>query len=251
MICVRRLTRHLLLSLCVGLLQSCTGQSRLVSDSQVTVVEETLEYYLYFPPGYSDDTDRTYGLLLFLHGGGEAGQDLEMLKKQGPPKRLLEGPELPFLVLAPQHPHPRKWWNTRAVKQLLDEVVASHRVDPDRIYLSGLSRGASACWEMAVNYPDTFAAMAVVCGMTPLPYAHWIDPALPIWVFHGTDDPVIPFSESVEMVDVLKKKGYDVRLTAYEAVGHNAWDRAYADEQLYRWLEEQRRPATSEKPRNP
>ena len=83
--------------------------------------------------------------------------------------------------------------------------------------------------------------MAVVCGMTPVPYADWIDAEMPIWVFHGTADPIIPFSESREMVDALKKRGVDIRLTAYEGVGHNAWDQAYADEELYRWLAAQRR----------
>lgn len=223
------------------LLHSCMAQSRLIPGREETVVRQALEYYLYFPPGYDENRTEAYGLLLFLHGGGESGQDLEKLKEQGPPKRLLEGPDLPFLVLTPQHPEPRRWWNTRAVKQLLDRVVASHHVDRDRIYLTGLSRGATACWEMAVHYPDTFAAMAVVCGMAPGPYAHWIRPDLPIWVFHGTEDQVIPFSQSSKMVETLRERGQEVLFTAYEGVGHNAWDRAYADEALFRWLAAQKR----------
>jgi predicted peptidase len=228
-----RLTCFLLTGL---FLVGCSAQSRLIRGSEKTMVSETLEYYLYFPPEYQTEPDRTFGLLLFLHGGGESGRNLELLITQGPPKRLLEGPDLPYLVLAPQHPYPKKWWNTRAVKQLLDQVVRQHRVDTDRLYLTGLSRGASACWEMAVQYPDTFAAMAVVCGMTPVPYAHWIDPELPIWVFHGTADPVIPFKESEDMVAKLQSLGREVRFTVYEGVGHNAWDRAYATEELYGWF---------------
>ena len=96
--------------------------------------------------------------------------------------------------------------------------------------------GGNACWEIATQYPETFAAMAVVCGMTPVPYAHWISKSMPIWVFHGTDDPVIPFSESEEMVRKLKEMGYDAQLTAYKGVGHNAWEKAYQEERLYTWF---------------
>ncbi|WP_088340923.1 carboxylesterase family protein [Robiginitalea sediminis] len=231
----------LLCTLCgFWLLSGCADPPRLGSGRFEATVSEPLEYYLYVPPQYSPDGPPS-GLILFLHGGGESGQDLEKHKAQGPPKRLLEGPDLPFMVLAPQHPEPRKWWNTRAVKELLDHIVDRYNVDPDRIYLSGLSRGATACWEMAVHYPDTFAAMAVVCGMTPVPYAHWMRPDMPVWVFHGTEDPVIPFSESDDMVEKLRSMGRPVRFTPYEGVGHNAWDAAYADEALYSWLAAQRR----------
>ena len=219
---------------------ACSDPPRLASGRFNAQVSESFEYYLYVPPDYSKSGPSS-GLLLFLHGGGESGKELEQLRKYGPPKRLLEGPDLPFMVLAPQNPHPRQWWNTRAVKQLLDEIVDTYNVDPARIYLSGLSRGGSAAWEMAVHYPETFAAMAVVCGMTPVPYAHWLDAHLPIWVFHGTADSVIPYAESAEMVEALKSMGRPVRFTTYEGVGHNAWDRAYANDSLYAWLAAQSR----------
>ena len=222
-------------------LLACSAQSRLVTGTQQTEVRETLNYYLYYPPGYSESAAEPYPLLLFLHGGGESGQDLETLKTGGPPKMLAEGYEFPFLILAPQNPHAKQWWNVRAVKQLLDTVVQHNNVDPRRIYLTGLSRGGSACWDMAVQYPETFAAMAVVCGMAPLPYASWIDKQLAIWVFHGTEDRVIPFSESEQMVARLRELGYDVTFTSYEGVGHNAWDRAYLTDGLFEWFTRRRR----------
>ena len=229
-----------LLAACL-VLQGCSAQSRLISASQQTTVSETLQYYLYYPPGYDDSASEPYPLLLFLHGGGESGQDLETLKTGGPPKMLAEGHEFPFLILAPQNPHEKQWWNVRAVKQLLDTVVHNNRVDPGRIYLTGLSRGGSACWEMAVQYPETFVAMAVVCGMAPVPYASWIDKQLAIWVFHGTEDKVIPFSESEQMVSRLRELGYDVTFTAYEGVGHNACEQAYLTEGLFEWFARHRR----------
>ncbi|MGB3152555.1 MAG: PHB depolymerase family esterase, partial [Maribacter sp.] len=129
--------------------------------------------------------------------------------------------------------------NTRAVKQLLDSIVSDNRVDKNRIYLTGLSRGGGAAWEMAVQYPETFAAMAVVCGMTPLPYASWINKEMPMWVFHGEEDDSIPISESETMVAKLKEMGYSVKFTKYAGVGHNSWINAYKTEELYEWLVKQ------------
>lgn len=214
----------------------CSEQTRLQAGREKVTLSETLSYYLYVPPEYTTQPKADFPMLLFLHGGGESGAELEEIQKNGPPKLLAEGKEFPFLILAPQNPHEKQWWNVRAVMALLDKVVAENRVDINRLYLTGLSRGGNACWEIAAQYPGTFAAMAVVCGMTPVPYAHWIDKKMPIWVFHGTEDPVIPFSESQEMVDRLTSMGYEVRLTAYEGVGHNAWEKAYLEEELYTWF---------------
>lgn len=219
----------------------CGEPSGLISGRETVSVSETLEYFLYYPPAYPTKKNEDFPLLLFLHGGGESGASLEMVRKNGLPKLVSEGAEFPFLILAPQNPHKKEWWNVRAVMALLEKVISENRVDRSRIYLTGLSRGGSACWELATQFPDTFAAMAVVCGMTPTPYAHWIDRELAIRVFHGTEDPVIPFSESREMVKKLQEMGYDVKLTAYEGVGHNSWERAYKEEGLYDWFLEHSR----------
>lgn len=226
---------------CLVLLTSCAAQTNLVEGQLTTVTKENLRYYLYYPQDYLENENKSFGLLLFLHGGGDAGRDLESLTSGGPPKMLVEGKQFPFLVLAPQNPHKKKWWNTTAVVQLLDSIVASNRVDSKRVYLTGLSRGASAAWELATQYPKKFAAMAVVCGMTPLPYAHWIDKNMPIWVFHGDKDEVIPVSESDNMVQKLNSMGYEVKYTRYENVGHNCWDKAYTTEELYEWISQQKR----------
>ncbi|MEO1012913.1 MAG: prolyl oligopeptidase family serine peptidase [Bacteroidota bacterium] len=228
-----------LLTACI--LEGCTAQStsNLIDAEQRTVIKEDLRYYLYYPKGYESEPNADFPLLLFLHGGGESGDSLKTIKKNGPPKLIVEGKEFPFLILAPQNPYRKKWWNVRAVNQLLDSVIRQNRVDPHRIYLTGLSRGGSAAWEMAVQYPDKFAALAVVCGMAPVPYASWINKELPIWVFHGEEDKSIPFSESEEMVRALKQMGYNVRFTNYPGVGHNSWVQAYTTEELYTWFMEQ------------
>ncbi len=244
-------------------LQSCSAQSkyRLIDAEQETVLKDTYSYYLYYPENYEDVVhqkdiennedvadkkevkvaqEKKFPLLLFLHGGGESGDSLVKVRRNGPPKLIAQGKKFPFLILAPQNPHKKKWWDTRAVKQLLDTIVANNNVDKQRIYLTGLSRGGGAAWEMAVQYPETFAAMAVVCGMTPVPYASWINKKMPMWVFHGADDKSIPVSESDEMVKKLREMGYDVRYTKYKGVGHDSWIQAYDTETLYDWFVQQK-----------
>lgn len=235
--------RLLVVFMGIALFQGCSAQSnsRLIDASFETVIKEEFQYYLYFPENYDTNKDEKFPLLLFLHGGGESGGDLEEIKTNGPPKLIAEGNEFPFLILAPQNPHEKKWWNTHALIELLDEVAVNNRVDKNRIYLTGLSRGGGAAWELAVQYPKKFAALAVVCGMSPLPYAGWLDKEMPIWVFHGTEDQSIPFSESEEMVKKLQAMGYDVKFTAYDGVGHNSWEKAYTTEALYDWFIEQKR----------
>ncbi|MGB5370761.1 MAG: alpha/beta fold hydrolase [Flavobacteriaceae bacterium] len=234
---------HVITLMVTILLQGCAAQSKsqLINGSMETVVTEKLRYYLYYPEDYKVDSLEQFPLLLFLHGGGESGDSLVSVKRNGPPKLIARGKQFPFLILAPQNPHRTKWWNTEAVVQLLDTIVADNRVDKKRIYLTGLSRGGGAAWELAVQHPDKFAAMAVVCGMAPLPYAAWIDKKMPIWVFHGEEDESIPISESENMVKRLLGMGYQVRFTRYPGVGHDAWIQAYDTEELYEWFMEQAR----------
>lgn len=240
---VQRNMRNFLLVSSFLLLQGCAAQSspHLIDSELKTVTTEALSYYLYYPEDYDHKPEKKFPILLFLHGGGESGDSLVAIKRNGPPKMIVDGKQFPFLILAPQNPYQKKWWNTRAVNQLLDTIVANNRVDTKRIYLTGLSRGGGAAWEMAVQYPEKFAAMAVVCGMTPVPYASWIDKNMPIWVFHGEEDKSIPIAESATMVNRLKGMGYDVKFTRYPNVGHNSWIKAYSTEELYEWFMEQER----------
>lgn len=227
----------------IFIFQSCAAQSksRFIDAEQETVTTEKFSYYLYYPKDYDLKVNEKFPLLLFLHGGGESGENLKEIKRNGPPKLIAEGKEFPFLILAPQNPYRKKWWNTKALMQLLDTIVENNQIDKKRIYLTGLSRGGGAAWEMAVQYPEKFAALAVVCGMTPLPYAAWLDKNMPIWVFHGEDDKSIPISESETMVTKLKSMGYNVRFTRYAGVGHDSWVRAYNTEGLYEWFIQQKR----------
>tara|TARA_R110002050_G_scaffold116847_2_gene233377 strand:- start:18362 stop:19075 length:714 start_codon:yes stop_codon:yes gene_type:complete len=217
----------------------CSAQSHLIEHEIETVIVEKIKYYLYYPKDYEADKNKKFGILLFLHGSGdipsEVGQSIP------PPKLLTDGTEFPFLILVPQLLDAKKMWNTRSVMQLLDTVVENNRIDSKKIYLSGVSRGAAAAWNLVVEYPNTFAALAVVCGMAPTPYANWIDKDLPIWVFHGEEDKSIPISESKNMVNRLLQMNYNVKFTWYKGAGHNIWDTVYTNSELYNWLNSQKK----------
>jgi len=202
--------------------------------------EQPINYLLYLPQEYTDSGEQVFPLLLFLHGGGEGGDDVEKVKTHGPPMLVEQGQDFPFIILSPQNPYQRKFWDTKAIYALLEEIMQEYRVDSSRIYLSGLSRGGYGAWTLAMEYPERFAALAPVCGAVPSSYAGWV-PEIPIWVFHGADDPVINLEESVDMVNALKRLDHQVKLTVYENTGHNSWVQAYNDPELYRWLMKQQR----------
>lgn len=204
-------------------------------------IQKTLamQYLLYFPPDYTADAGRRWPLLVFLHGSGERGNDLRRAAIHGPPKHIAAGRHYPFIVATPQCPADR-WWDHEVVFALIDELVLRHRIDPDRIYLTGLSMGGFATWGMAMERPDYFAAIAPVCGGGNRHQATRLKD-LPVWAFHGAEDMVVPPERSQELVEAIRAAGGQPRLTIYPGVGHNSWDPAYDDPTLYTWLRAQRR----------
>ena len=193
-----------------------------------------VHYLLSLPDDYSPRGDPS-PLLLFLHGGGESGHDLAKVKKHGPPQLIESGQKLPFVVVSPQNPGANQFWDEDALLRLLDHLENTLNLDRDRIYLTGLSRGGYGAWRLALENPDRFAALLVVSGAAPAPYASWLGD-LPTWVFHGAKDPVIPVSESQRMVDAIKTRGGNVRLTVYPDASHDAWTETYANPEIYQWL---------------
>jgi len=213
--------------------------------TQSPVSGTTLKYLLYVPE--TATADRPVPLVLFLHGGGEGGNDLQKVKKHGLPKLIAAGKEFPFIVVSPQNPSETQFWDDQQLFRLLDEVQAAHPVDPSRIYLTGLSRGGYGAWRLAIQDPDRFAALVPISGGGAVPYAKKIK-HVPTWVFHGAKDPDIPLSESQRMVDALKSAGGNVRFTIYPEAQHDAWSETYDNPELYEWLLQQRRTDNSTKP---
>lgn len=201
-----------------------------------------LGYLLYLPPEYETDTAKKWPLVLFLHGAGERGSDIEQVKKHGPPKLAGQTRDFPFILVSPQCP-PDTWWDVDGLKALLDETVAKHRVDKERIYCTGLSMGGFGTWSFAIKHPDLFAAIAPICGGGEPLNAKRIT-HVPAWVFHGAKDDVVPLERSNEMVDALKKAGGTVEFTVYPEAGHDSWTETYDNSKLYDWiLSHTRKPA--------
>lgn len=191
------------------------------------------DYLLFLPEGY-DGNSRRWPLILFLHGSGQRGDNLELVKEHGVAKIVEQRPDLPFIVVSPQCPA-EGWWASEVLAALLDEIEKNYRVDPKRIYLTGLSMGGFGTWQLAADQPHRFAAIAPICGRGNPLLTHRIA-HLPIWVFHGAKDKIVPLSNSRDMVRSLRKHGATPRFTIYRDAAHDSWTRTYENPRLYEWL---------------
>ncbi|MEE9167940.1 MAG: prolyl oligopeptidase family serine peptidase [Candidatus Neomarinimicrobiota bacterium] len=198
-----------------------------------------VQYLLYVPPDY-EKGDGKWPLLLFLHGMGERGNDLERVKIHGPANMISQGEDFPFVVVSPLCPRDQ-WWEVDALTVVLDAVIEQYRIDENRVYVTGLSMGGYGTWRLAYTNPGRFAAAVPICGGGDPEKVHLMA-NVPTWVFHGAKDKAVPLEMSQEMVDALKAAGGDVRFTVYPEAGHvEAWENAYGDPGLWEWLASQRR----------
>ncbi|MBM3763379.1 MAG: phospholipase [Acidobacteria bacterium] len=217
-------------------------------------------YSVYVPSNYS--TISRWPVILFLHGSGESGSDGVKQTAIGLPQAIRLFPErFPAIVVMPQSVLNRPWvdpvWQANAL-QALDATLKEFSVDQDRVYLTGLSKGAAGAWYLAMRAKDRFAALAPICGRiepstnSTAPWsgietvtfdqaAKLLGPDLPIWVHHGDADKTVPVEQSRQIVAALKTIGNPVRYSEYEGVGHNSWDRAYQDAAFSQWIFSQHR----------
>ncbi|MFT3934690.1 MAG: prolyl oligopeptidase family serine peptidase [Chitinophagaceae bacterium] len=201
-------------------------------------VQET-QYLLYLPDAYNNDTTMKWPLVLFLHGSGEAGVDIEKIKVHGPPKLIEAGKKFPFIVVSPQAP-PNTGWQSEVIKGLLDDVKKKYRVDNDRVYLTGLSMGGFGTWDLAEKYPNEFAAIVPICGGGDTSKV-WKLRHTPVWCFHGALDNVVPIASSQRMVDALKPYNANVKFTVYPTANHNSWEVTYNNDSVYTWMLSQKK----------
>jgi predicted peptidase len=200
-----------------------------------------LDYLIALPEGYDAEGDAV-PLVLFLHGAGERGDDLDKVKMHGPPKMVEQGRDFGAIVVSPQCPAD-SWWTYEvdALIALLDKIEREHNIDPKRIYVTGLSMGGYGTFALAARQPERFAAAVPICGGGEL-FAAWRLTKLPLWVFHGEADRVVPAEESERLDRMIQRAGGNrVKLTIYPGVGHNSWDKAYSDDAMWDWLFEQKR----------
>ncbi|QDU92876.1 carboxylesterase family protein [Lignipirellula cremea] len=234
------LLRSLFLLLCGLVVANCGAEEPAGRQRPAELqakVDVQMKYLLYLPKDY--DQQESWPVLLFLHGSGERGSDLEKVKMHGPPKRIAAGEDFPFIVVSPQCP-PGKWWEPLELVALLDDLAGEYKVDKDRLYLTGLSMGGFGAWRLAFAFPDKFAAVAPICGGGEIYWARDIA-HLPIWVFHGAKDRGVPLERSQSMVDALKESGGDPKFTIYPEAGHDSWTETYDNPQFYAWLLDQKK----------
>lgn len=232
--------------------------SEVFHSRTLTIEGKTFQYRVFVPKGWS--RKKTWPVILFLHGAGERGDDnLEQTRVGLGPAILRQQDGFNSIVVMPQCPANR-WWSEPDMQAMalksLDQTAKKFNVAATRTYLTGLSMGGYGSWAIAAMNPNRFAAVVVVCGgVLPPPrlnlpqamtgFAAEADPygavaarvgKTPVWVFHGDADLAVPVTESRKMVEALKAGHGDVRYNEYPGVGHNSWDKAYAEPELFPWL---------------
>jgi poly(3-hydroxybutyrate) depolymerase len=210
--------------------QTFSGEVRKSFDGQ---------FLLYLPRGFSQHPAVEYPLLIFLHGSGESGIDIDNVKKHGPPQFLDSRPDFPFIVASPQAPYPPRGFDPEELTILLNQLLQRLPIDKDRVYLTGFSMGGYGTYSWASAHPETFAAIAPVSGAARPEDACNLR-GVPIWAFHGAQDDTVKVEKDEAGVNAIKACGGDITFTVYPDVGHSS-DRTYADPQLYQWLLEHRR----------
>jgi acetyl esterase/lipase len=214
----------------------------------------TYRYQVYLPEEWRRDDRKQWPIILFLHGRGERGSEGMWQTQIGLPQAVRDHPDRwPFVIVMPQCPLPSYWTDPDMLAMAiatLDQETAEFHGDPERTYLSGVSLGGYGAWELARLHPRRWASIAISSSgvfwsyaperwqevaTLPAEYAHALG-RTPVWLFHGTEDNVVPPRESELMYEALKTAGGRVRLWLYQGLKHDCWTRAYDEPELPRWL---------------
>jgi len=238
---------------CVFINAAKAQSSRFSVNQYMNGKGDTLNYRMLFP---DSDTMRKYPLIIFLHGSGERGNDNEAQLKWGVMNFATDQMMAahPAFVIAPQCPQNMGWSNfsgrgngidmrldakpskpMELLIALVHEMMKNKSIDTNRIYITGLSMGGFGTYDAIERYPDLFAAAMPVCGGGDVSKAATIA-HIPIWNFHGIEDPAVNPEYSVAMLQALMKAGAHPGFTFYPAVGHFSWLAAYSDPLALEWL---------------
>lgn len=225
------------------------------SHKNASIASYSMPYRLFVPDSY--DPNKTYPLVLFLHGAGERGTDNTIQVDGSRGARLwaeaVNQAAHPCFVLAPQCPADKQWVNTswsigsystgkvamsaelKMVKDIIDSLMKSYKIDVNQLYITGLSMGGYGTWDFIVRYPDMFRAAIPICGAGDPTKAASIK-NVNIWCFHSSDDGTVPVSGTRDMVNALNTVGGNVKYTEYNDWGHSSWVPAYDNSGLVNWL---------------
>jgi predicted peptidase len=201
---------------------------------------EERAYVVYVPRNY--DPRKAWPLIVFLHGAGERGDDGLVQTEVGIGSAIRRNAErFPAIVVMPQCPE-GVWWDKAVedIERAYALTLEEYTIDPDRIYLTGLSMGGFATWQYGPQHIERWAAMLPICGGGTVEDAATLA-KVPIWAFHGADDTTVKPEQSRRMVEAIKAAGGDIRYTEFEDTGHNSWDSAYRDKKVIQWLLKQQK----------
>ncbi len=238
--------------------QSDEPSKAVFTKEQLIVDGDTLPYRLLLPANY--DQNKSYPLVLFLHGAGERGTDNELQLVHG--AELFLQPEVrakyPAIVVFPQCAKEMTWsgytwksdgsidYNLEQIEKtpvlhqillsaLLTELNSNYKLDQQRQYIGGLSMGGMGTFETVRQHPHRFAAAFPICGGAPpqvaseLTTPRW-------WIFHGAEDQVVLPENSTKIHDAMKALDINAKLSLYPGVGHDSWTNAFAEPELLEWL---------------
>ena len=232
--------KSLLKTAVAALLFSVPSFAQVVKEGSFNVKiqqEKQLDYLLYEP----EDTKSAKPLIIFLHGSGERGNDLEKVKVHGPLKYLKDH-KLDAYVLAPQCPSDQ-YWDSEVLYKLIQKVQKINNIDSSRIYLTGLSMGGWGAWNLAFSHPDMFAALVPIAGFVdrvPMIENCKIKD-IPTRIFHGLLDDVVDVSYSMDIYKKLKTCSKDIELTIFDDANHDSWTRVYDNPEIYEWMLKQQK----------
>jgi predicted peptidase len=196
----------------------------------------TIGYQIYLPNEYEKQKEKEWPLILFLHGINRRGEDIHLLDEYGLTWMAERKQNFEFIVISPQCPSLSSWPMERdAVITLLDEIMSTHRVDRESIYLTGFSMGGNGAWELAAFAPERFAAVAPIAGWFDVEKAALLGD-MPIWTFHGEEDDIVPITGSKKMVDALRAMEKDISFTTFPGLKHNIMNETYENPDLYKWM---------------
>lgn len=210
------------------------------------LVTTTIPYLLYVPEDY--DETQQYPFILFMHGLGETGPRLDFLKTQVIPALIENGEDFPFIVASPHLAYDQFWGEeVDMIASFVEYMQSEFPIDPDRIYITGLSLGAWGAWSYALEHPDVPAAVVSMAGWynwgTSSAPGNICDLAdVPMWVVHGEQDEVVSIAWEAGLVEALEACGGNVQFTIYPDADHSmSFERGFSDPALYEWLSEQRK----------
>ena len=218
--------------------------------AQTSAQNGALPYRYFEPPGY--DPQQSYPLILFLHGAGERGNNNQdqLGNSANGAMHLLDNENLavqPVFMVAPQCPS-GSWWSGTTLRHALsaiDDIAAQYNIDPDRIYITGLSMGGMGTWSAVSQRPELFAAAVPMSGNGNTSFADSVR-SIPFWFFHADGDPTVNVAGSDHLVAALRDAGARVIYTRYHVAQHGIWQKAYITPLLFDWLVSQRRGQRNE-----